>query len=299
MPTLQGTASGSTPGVQGDTTIAGAVGVKGTTTSTAAAVYGVSSGDGPGLKSYCTGAGFGLHAANTAAPGLAIYAEADKGGTSDSSAIVGESNYAAGVGVWGYGHRGVIGITVSATGTAVSGDALDTGGYAGLFIDGDLAHTGTGSKSFLIDHPVDPAGKYLLHACVESPDVKNVYDGIAVADSSGEALVELPVYFDALNRDFRYQLTALDAAAPRLHVKSRIASNRFVIAGAAPGQEVSWQVTGIRNDPAARLRPFVAERNKHGDDAGRYVCPRAYNQPREKGIFARPVDGRVMAGRRP
>ena len=51
------------------------------------------------------------------------------------------------------------------------------------------------NKYFLIDHPLDPANKFLLHSSVESPDTKNLYDGIATLDSSGNAVVALPKYF--------------------------------------------------------------------------------------------------------
>jgi hypothetical protein len=92
--------------------------------------------------------------------------------------------------------------------------------------------------------------------------MKNVYDGVAVADSLGEASVELPAYFDALNKDFRYQLTPIAAPAPNLHVKQELTRNRFAIAGAAPGQRVCWQVIGTRKDAWALANPVVVERDK-------------------------------------
>ena len=35
----------------------------------------------------------------------------------------------------------------------------------------------TYTKAFVIDHPLDPANKYLSHCSVESPDVMNLYNG--------------------------------------------------------------------------------------------------------------------------
>jgi len=66
-----------------------------------------------------------------------------------------------------------------------------------------------GSGSFKIDHPLDPAKKYLSHSFVESPDMMNVYNGNVTTDRHGFAIVTLPSYFEALNRDFRYQLTVI------------------------------------------------------------------------------------------
>src|SRR4051812_30368337 len=115
-----------------------------------------------------------------------------------------------------------------------------------LAITGSLAK---GSGTFVIDHPLDPANKLLYHSFVESPDVKNIYDGVTTLDANGEATVQLPDYFMALNRDFRYQFLPLGEAAPDLYIKEEIAANHFPIPGGKAGGKVSWQVTGIRHDP--------------------------------------------------
>ena len=89
---------------------------------------------------------------------------------------------------------------------------------------GDVTIQGTLTKTagtFLIDHPLDPANKYLAHSFVESPDRKNIYDGVGVADANGELVVEMPGYFEALNRDLRYQLTPIGDSAPELHIKKK------------------------------------------------------------------------------
>jgi hypothetical protein len=142
--------------------------------------------------------------------------------------------------------------------------------FAGLFdgavqINGNLSVSGTvtkGGGAFQIDHPLDPTNKYLVHSFVESPDMKNIYDGVAVANALGEVTVELPEYFDALNKNFRYQLTPIGAPTPNLHVKQELIENRFTIAGAAPGQRVCWQVSGTRKDAWALANPIVVEREK-------------------------------------
>jgi hypothetical protein len=173
--------------------------------------------------------------------------------------------------------------------------------YAGIF-SGSVDVSGTLSKgagSFKIDHPLDPANKYLYHSFVESPDMKNVYDGVAVLDGSGEAWVALPDWFEALNRDFRYQLTALDAPGPNLHVADRISGNRFRIAGGEPGASVSWQVTGIRHDPYAEAHRIPVEEAKTGRERGRYRHPEVHGAPASAGVLYEVEEsGRQAAARR-
>ncbi len=142
--------------------------------------------------------------------------------------------------------------------------------------------TGAISKaagSFVIDHPLDPAGKLLFHSFVESPDVKNIYDGIAVLDTSGEAIIRLPLYFDALNTDVRYQLKPIGSSMPNLFVKAEEKNNIFVIGGGTPNGKVSWQITGIRHDPYILANPIVPEVEKGPDqlaDRGTYLFPDGY-----------------------
>jgi len=100
-----------------------------------------------------------------------------------------------------------------------------------------------------------------VHAAVESSEVLNVYSGNVVLDRSGSAEVELPAWFEAINTDFRYQLTAVGDAAPGLHVAEEVAGNRFRIAGGPTGLKVSWEVTAVRNDRFMRKHPFEAERD--------------------------------------
>jgi len=118
-----------------------------------------------------------------------------------------------------------------------------------------------GQKRFQIDHPLDPANKYLNHFSVEGPESKNLYDGRATLDQNGDAIVELPAWFEALNISFRYQLTPLGKFAP-LYIANEIRDNRFTIAGGDPGMEVYWQVTGIRNDAYVRAHPTLVEEAK-------------------------------------
>jgi hypothetical protein len=152
-----------------------------------------------------------------------------------------------------------------------------------LDFSGNLTVTGAitaGVKDFKIDHPLDPTNKYLYHSSVESSEMMNIYTGNAVLDSAGQARVSLPNWFEAVNADFRYQLTAIGAAAPGLHIAKEIANHEFSIAGGAPGMKVSWQVTGVRHDAYAKAHPLEVEVAKPADERGHYLHPEAFGQPR-------------------
>jgi hypothetical protein len=178
----------------------------------------------------------------------------------------------------------------SATGTgtnygiysSASGGATN---YAGYF-SGNVTVIGTLSKSagsFTIDHPLDPENKTLNHSFVESPDMMNVYNGNIVLGSNGSAWVEMPEWFAALNRDFRYQLTCIGAFAP-VYVATEMDGNRFQIGGGTAGLKVSWQVTGIRQDAYANAHRIPVEELKATKDQGRYLNPEAFGQPETRGV---------------
>jgi hypothetical protein len=137
-------------------------------------------------------------------------------------------------------------------------------GPAGLF-EGNVTVHGTLTKtagSFKIDHPLDPEHKYLSHSFIESPDMMNVYSGNVALDAEGRATVQLPDYFEALNRDFRYQLTAIGAPGPNLYIAEGVKENRFRIAGGRAYARVSWMVTGVRQDTYANEHRIKVEEEK-------------------------------------
>jgi hypothetical protein len=117
------------------------------------------------------------------------------------------------------------------------------------------------SGSFSIDHPLDPANMFLNHSFVESPDMMNIYNGSVTTNQHGFATVTLPAYFEALNQDFRYQLTPIGQFA-QAFVAEKIQNNRFVIKTDKPGVEVSWQVTGVRHDSFADSHRIQVEEQK-------------------------------------
>jgi hypothetical protein len=138
--------------------------------------------------------------------------------------------------------------------------------------------------AFKIDHPVDPENKFLVHSFVESPDMKNVYDGVVVTDGSGYATVAMPDWFEALNRDFRYQLTVVGPQFAQAIVASEMVSNHFTIRTDHPGVKVSWQVTGIRQDAWANAHRLPNEVEKDEKEKRHYIHPELFNHAGEPSI---------------
>jgi hypothetical protein len=270
--------------------------------NTNTAIHGQSNGGTGVFGSSAASNHAGVHAFNSGG-GTALLAESANGaGVIGVSAIDFGAGVAGhnisdgfnGVGVTGQASNGLGVFGVSITGVAVLGQTSEgTGvlgfgnaGLAGNFI-GDVSVSGSLSKgggSFKIDHPLDPANKYLSHSFVESPDMMNIYNGNVALDHNGEAIVTLPEWFQALNQDFRYSLTAIGAPAPGLFVAEEVKNNQFKIAGGAPGMKVSWHVTGIRQDPYANKHRIKVEEEKPERERGHYLHPDLYNQPEEKGV---------------
>ena len=212
--------------------------------------------------------------------GRGIYAE---GGTGDTG----------GVGVFG---RGLGGLQVDGAGgffeggnnSFFAGDGIDAAGgsgYAGNFT-GNLNVTGAifaGTKDFRIDHPLDPANKYLTHASVESSEMMNIYTGNVTTDAQGQASVALPDWFEAENGDFRYQLTVIGQFAQAI-ISQKIANHQFTIRTSLPNVEVSWQVTSVRQDAYAKAHPLIVEQQKEARLRGFYIHPELYGAPAEKQI---------------
>lgn len=167
---------------------------------------------------------------------------------------------------------------VNNSNSVVLGRSADTVRIPGtLIVSGNaviLGNLAKGGGSFQIDHPLDPQNKYLYHSFVESPDMMNVYNGNIVTDKRGLAVITLPAYFEALNRDFRYQLTVVGQFAQAIVLK-KIEGNRFEIKTNKPRVEVSWQVTGIRQDPFANANRIQVEVDK-GQERGTYLHPQLF-----------------------
>jgi len=270
-----GVNSGAGPGVQGQAL--NSYGVSGSS-SNGDGVYGDALGAGNGVKGNADGTGAGVYGSSAGADG-----------------VFGKSMAAPFSGVYGTQTGNGYGVFGEADGTASSaigvGGNAPNGGQAAHFyagnvrIDNDLHVTGrifAGTKDFRIDHPLDPADKYLVHASIESSEMLNAYSGNVRLDERGEAVVRLPAWMEAENADFRYQLTAIGTPARDLFVASEISDGRFRIAGGPPGTKVSWQVIGVRRDRWALAHPLRVEEPKPENERGFYLHPELYGAPPER-----------------
>jgi hypothetical protein len=296
----EGAATGQVSGVSGGTssTTTGASGVNGNANATAGNVYGVSgysastAGVGTLGTAYASsGNTTGVLGSTVSPNGIGAFglSTSTSGGTGVQGQTESTSGGAAGIFV-AHGGSGLIlsGLTGSTFKGVFSVDAAGNGFYAGnLNVTGKLTK---GSGSFKIDHPLDPANKYLSHSFVESPDMMNVYNGNITTDGHRLATVTLPDYFEALNQDFRYQLTVIGKFAQAI-VDKKIAANRFVIRTSKPNVEVSWQVTGIRQDAYAKAYRIPVEEEKPPQEQGHYLHPELFGAApeREVGYQAPPV----------
>ncbi|MDW8057900.1 MAG: hypothetical protein RMJ57_06465 [Bacteroidia bacterium] len=155
----------------------------------------------------------------------------------------------------------------------------------GVYANGRLGANGT--KSFFIDHPLDPENKFLAHFALEGPEPYTIYRGTVTTDATGRAVVELPRYFEALNRpgDYHYSLTCIGTFAQAI-VEEEIRNNRFVIRTDKPHVKVAWVVTGVRNDVYARHFWMADEVEKSPTEKGKYLIPELFGKGPEYGIFS-------------
>lgn len=289
----------------------GAIGFSNATTGTGSGFYGQSnSTDGRGvvgLHNATTGPGNGVLGQTNSTTGRGVYGLAPAA-TGQTYGVFGQANSSIGTGVAGVTNSSTNGAnTIGVSGIANSFNAVGVAGRGngdsagvvygvlgitstvngfGVFSNG--ATGASGAKSFVIDHPNDPANKFLVHYAIESPEPYLIYRGTVVLDGTGSAVVELPHYFDDINTDPQYQLTPIGAPAPMLHIASEVSDNEFVISGGVPGMKVSWTVTATRNDLWVQQNPPVVEREKPVAARGKYLHPELYGLPETAGMFYTP-----------
>ncbi len=258
---------GTKIGVQGEISSGfNVTGVKGSVSGSSGAASGVfghaiSCSDGYGIRGVAEG---------NFASGRAV----DGSATLNSGSGYGVVGRASDNGGSGYGVYGIAG------NNAISN-------WAGYF-SGDVNVTGNifiPSLITQIDHPLDPENQILRLAGVDSPEMKTIYDGIVTTNANGEAIVTMPTYFDALNDEFRYQLTVIGEFAQVIVLK-KLDHGRFTIKTEKPNLEVSWQVTGVRRDAFATANPLVVESQKRQVERGLYLHPEAFGLTRDRGVDA-------------
>jgi hypothetical protein len=307
---VRGQNSGGGPGVYGQSSGYGVWGVGSYGLVGGGSTGGVwastDNSNGSGVYGQNTGSGTGVFGA--ASSGVGVRGSGNYGVRGDGTTfgVIGFSGYAAGnfdggtygvkadgdtYGAYGFstsGH-GVDGETLE--GTAVFGEgggSAGTNGWAGYFT-GNVHVTGTvstGGTTFRIDDPRDPGHAYLQHSTVTSPDRLDIYNGNVTTDGRGFATIQMPRWFQALNRSFRYQLTILGHAPwnTQARVWNEMRDNRFTIRTNRPEVTVSWQVTGVRHDRYANAHRIQVVVPKAKAEQGKYLYPELYGKPRSAGI---------------
>ncbi len=245
--------------------------------------YGVQAHSRTFTRGLISGATYGvLSNAFWGADVFGIYASADSGAFAYGVRGAATANN-SGYGVYGAAYNN------ATYGYGVYGAAFNSGwtNYAGYF-NGDVNVTGNvlmPAKFTEIDHPLDPENKVLRLSGVDSPEMKVIYDGMLTTDASGEATVTMPDYFDALNTEFRYQLTVIGEFSQAI-VARKIENGKFTIRTEKPNLEVSWQVTGVRKDPYAVASSVKVEALKLEAERGHYLQPEAYGRSVDRGVDA-------------
>lgn len=292
--------TGSAIGVEGNSAGGNGIGVLGNvtaTTGTTNGVYGQSfSNAGAGVFGVATatsGNTYGGFFQSNSSVGTAVHGTAiatsglNYGGRFETSSSTGTGVFGNCIAIsgaaWGVWART---LSNSSTAYGVYGDEPAGGAGHAVYANGTLAATGT--KSFQIDHPLDPDNYYLNHFCAEAPEPINFYSGNVVTDGKGYATVTLPNYFEEINRDFRYQLTVIGKFAQAI-IAEEIMNNQFTIQTNEPRVKVSWRVEAIRNDRWVQKYGYKTEQEKENEFKGKYLNPELYNQPKERGLLYRPT----------
>ena len=252
-----------------------------TSAGSGAAIYASSSGSGPGVYAAPAGGGTAVVGASSGGGYSGVFTGGYFGvGTTAPQAQV-QVDAASGENPLRVRINGSTKMWTNSNGGTAIGSFV-TPPANGLSVSGTLTK---GGGSFLIDHPLDPENQYLYHSFVESPDMMNIYNGNVTTDQNGEAIVTLPDYFTALNKEYRYQLTVIGSPA-NAYVLEEVSNNQFKIKTSEVNVKVSWMVTGIRQDNWANENRIPNAVPKEGEAKGKYLHPSAYDLPQEMQIGA-------------
>jgi murein tripeptide amidase MpaA len=263
------------------------IGVGARASGTGSAVLGLALGNGVGVQGQTSAAStssigvVGLIGGSTSLPPVTLQTDGGIGVVGFSDAGCGMGGVSGGQGSFGNGVEGqargpgagIHGLGTTAASVGVYGEGTWAGDFTGnVAVQGTLYAT---AKSFRIDHPLDPANRFLNHCSVESPEMLTVYNGVVVTGDDGLAAVNLPNYFEVLNSDFTYQLTVLGTFAQAI-IAREVEDNTFTIRTDRPLTKVSWQVTGVRHDAYANANRIAVEEDKADTERGRYLHPELY-----------------------
>lgn len=262
-------------------------GVAGTGTAVGSFGHAAQSSNGVGV----VGVGNDLSTYSTPTVGAGV------AGTGTDIGVYGKAVNSAGYGVYSDGNIYAGGTITTVGGFSSNGNIVATGDIqantnitvGSTLTSGNILSTTlnvSGAKNFIIDDPRDPENKFLKHASIESNEILNLYRGVQTFDENGHAIVQLPDYYEAINKNASYTLTPIGASMPNLYILREVANGEFEIAGGVAGKKVAWTIMAERNDPFLQHNP--EERNMvvdKGAERGLYLAPEAYGKGADKSIF--------------
>ena len=176
----------------------------------------------------------------------------------------------------GTGNLGQCSINASKSGIGFSDILIGTAGSnvtlgaasTTVHVNGTFTAT---TKNFKIPHPLAPQEKYLIHSCLEGPEIAVYYRGETVT-ANGQTEVILPNYFEALTTptDRSVLLTQIfedDSEAIigsntfSMLMASRVKDGKFKIRSSEPVAKVWWEVKAVRRD----VEPLVKETRRDAE----------------------------------
>jgi hypothetical protein len=86
------------------------------------------------------------------------------------------------------------------------------------------------TKTFIIDHPVRK-DKYLVHCCLEGPEVGVYYHGKNEILNNTSVTVYLPDYVDKFSYDFTVHITHIYDGKNKIYNVSNVINNQFNVFG--------------------------------------------------------------------
>jgi hypothetical protein len=141
-----------------------------------------------------------------------------------------------------------------------------------LFYDTATYEITYGAKSFVIDHPLDAANKYLVHACVEGPEAGVYYRGKGEIINGTSVVIHLPEYFGALCKysdDATVQVTHIYDGKIKAFSAGEVdlENNAFTVYG--ENGRFNWLVHGKRGN--IRVECDKSTTNVKGDGPYKYI----------------------------
>ena len=129
-----------------------------------------------------------------------------------------------------------------------------------------------GAKSFVIDHPLDAANKYLVHTCLEGPEVGVYYRGKGEIVNGTSVVIYLPDYFGALcngSGDATVQITHIYDGKVKVFSAGEVdlKNNAFTVYG--ENGRFNWLVHGKRGN--IRVECDKSTTNVKGDGPYKYI----------------------------